>query len=101
MSSDTLSKEEIILRAVKRTLTDVIKDTATQPGLIHPLKDATIDQLRNCLILISEREQELALAAGRPMDDRPRYVDEPRPRGEVVVPLHKTGLVKNKPGDET
>jgi len=97
MSQPELTKEEIILRAVKRALTCVIKDTATQPGVIHPLKDATIDEMRNCLILISEREKELSDEAGRPMNHRPRYVDEPKPRGDVVIPLAKSGLIKDKP----
>lgn len=96
MSESNPSKEEQILGAVKRVLTEVIKDTATQPGLKHPLSDATINGLRDCLILISQREQELAAAAGRSMDARPRFKDEPRPQADVVVPLHAIG----KPGDK-
>lgn len=96
MSESNPSKEEQILGAVKRVLTEVIKDTATQPGMKHPLSDATINGLRDCLILISQREQELAEAAGRSMDARPRFKDEPRPQEDVVVPLHAIG----KPGDK-
>lgn len=90
------SKEEIILKLVKRTLTDVIKDTATAPGLKHPLNDETILQLRDCLALISQREQELAEDAGRSMDMRPRYIDEPRKQDNVVVPLEQTDLMKSR-----
>ncbi|MCW8918508.1 MAG: segregation and condensation protein A [Gammaproteobacteria bacterium] len=90
------SKEEAILRAVKRVLTEVIKDTATQPGLRHPLNDNTIGGLRDCLILISQREQELAAAAGRPMNARPRFSDEPKAQGDVVVPLHAIGKAGDK-----
>ncbi|MEN8171046.1 MAG: segregation and condensation protein A [Pseudomonadota bacterium] len=96
MSEQTPSKEENILRAVKRVLTEVIKDTATQPGIKHPLSDNTINGLRDCLILVSQREQELAEEAGRPMDARPRFTDEPKPQGDVVVPLHTIG----KPSDK-
>jgi hypothetical protein len=96
MNDETLSKEELILRAVKRVLTRVVKDTATPPGMIHPLKDATIDAIRDCLVLIAEREKELAEAAGRPMGMRPHFIDEPKRQEEVVVPLHRTGLVKDK-----
>lgn len=99
MSDQTPSKEEDILRAVKRVLTEVIKDTATQPGLRHPLSDNTIGGLRDCLILISQREQELAAAAGRAMDARPRFTDEPKPQGDVVVPLHAIGKVGDKGRD--
>lgn len=91
MSNQEMSKEENILRAVKRVLTEVIKDTATQPGLKHPLSDNTINGLRDCLVLISQREQELAAAAGRSMDARPRFTDEPKVQGDVVVPLHAIG----------
>lgn len=97
MSATDTTTEERILRAVKLTLTSIIKDTATQPGMVHPLKPETIDMLRDCLLLISEREQALALAAGRSMGQRPRYVDEPR--AEVVVPLHSIGR-RRKPGSD-
>ncbi len=82
-----LSKEERILRAVKRTLAGVVRDTATPHGMQHPLSDATIEDLRQCLALISARERELAEAAGRENDARPRYADEPSP--QKVVRIHK------------
>lgn len=80
-----LSKEERILRVMKRVLTDVARDTYTKPGFRHPLSDETIDGIRHCLALISARETELNEAAGRPMDARPRFVDEPQ--DSVVVQL--------------
>lgn len=86
-----LSKEEQILLAVKRVLTEVVKDTATQPGLKHPLSETTIKGMRDCLALISNREQELAEASGRSMDKRPYFKDGPKPQGDVVVPLHTIG----------
>lgn len=94
MSDSEFSKEEKILSAVKRVLTEVIKDTATQPGLKHPLSENTINGLRDCLLLISQREQELADASGRAMDKRPRFIDEPREQGDVVVPINKIGKAK-------
>jgi len=96
MSNEELTKEEQILRAVKMTLTGVIKDTATAPGMKHPLSDSTIDDLRHCLVLISAREQELAHAAGRSTDARPQLPGDAKPKagGEVVVPLHQIGRVK-------
>lgn len=97
MSDATHDKEERILQTVKKVLTDVIKDTATPPGMRHPLKDDTIRSMRDCLVLISDREQELAAQAGRAMDMRPHFTDEPRKRGDVVIPLEKSGLFKKKP----
>jgi hypothetical protein len=80
------SKEFQILKVV---LTDVVKDTATQPGLKHPLSDRTIEGIRQCLKLVSARERELIEDAGKSMDMRPHYVDEPKKN--VVVPITKIG----------
>jgi hypothetical protein len=85
MTEQELSKEERILRAVKRVLTDVAKDTYAKPGYRHPLADATIDGIRQCLALITARERELNVEAGRSMNDRPRFIDEPK--SSVVVTL--------------
>ncbi len=93
MSDTEFSKEELILQMMRKTLTDVAKDTYTQPGLRHPLSEQTIVNIRETLKLITARERELAEAAGRPSQVRPRYVDEPRPRSVVVQldPAMKTG----------
>jgi hypothetical protein len=90
MADQELSKEERILRVMKRVLTDVAKDTYTRPGYRHPLSDTTVQGIRDCLSLITAREAELAEAAGRPMNLRPRFVDEPQT--SVVVKLE----VKNR-----
>ena len=85
MSETELSKEEQILHMVKKVLTDVAKDTHVKPGLRHPLSDNTILGIRECLTLITAREQELAKAAGRESKMRPRFVDEPQDK--VVVSI--------------
>lgn len=89
MSDIDLSKEERILRVMKRVLTDVAKDTYTRPGFRHPLSDATIKGIQDCLVLISAREAELNEAAGRSSMLRPRFIDEPQK--SVVVPLDMPG----------
>ena len=78
-------KEQAILMAVKKALTLVVKDTATAPGLKHPLNDETIRYIRDCLGLISEREQELAQITGRDMTKRPHFTDEVAAQDNVVV----------------
>jgi hypothetical protein len=88
VSEAELSKEERILRAMKITLAGVIRDTSTPHGMRHPLSDSTIEDLRQCLALISARERELAAAQSLA---RPRFADEPAPQ---VVRLMK------KPGSE-
>ncbi|MBF0218880.1 MAG: segregation and condensation protein A [Gammaproteobacteria bacterium] len=83
-----MSTEEEILRAVKRTLTEIARDTATPPGMKHPLSEATINGVRDSLVMISQREQALAAADGRSFDLRPHYKDEAPPAvAETVVSL--------------
>jgi hypothetical protein len=92
MTNDNLSKEERILKMLKRVLTDIAKDTSTPPGMKHPLSENTIQNIRECLALISGRERELAEEHGRPSRARPEFIDEPRKT--QVVTLHKP---KKKP----
>ena len=96
MSSPLESKEARILRAVKRVLTDVIKDTASPPGTKHPLADGTIENMRACLALISARERELADESGVSNSARPRFTDEPD-SGPALVPL---ASLKRRPGNK-
>jgi len=92
------SKEFQILKVMKLVLTDVVKDTATQPGLKHPLSERTVDGIRQCLKLISARERELADESGKSMDMRPYYTDEPKKN--VVVPISKIGRNIKKESDK-
>jgi hypothetical protein len=98
MSEPELTTEERVLRMVKNVLTSVAKDTATEPGLKHPLSKQTIKEIRECLMLITAREQELAKQYNRDTSARPRFVDEPE--SEVVVSFDvaamKQGLNKSK-----
>ncbi|CAK0766213.1 Segregation and condensation protein A [Gammaproteobacteria bacterium] len=82
-----ISKEEIILHAVRKVLTQVIRDTAVEPGMLHPLSSVTRDQIRNCFLQITERERELAVLAGRPTTARPRFKDEAHPVLETTIPI--------------
>jgi hypothetical protein len=79
------NKELRILRAVKRTLTGVVKDTATEPGLRHPLSTQTVEDIRQCLGLISAREQELQEMFGEATSMRPRFIDEPSTTTTVSI----------------
>ena len=80
-----MNKEEQILQMMKKVLTEVAKETFTRPGLKHPLSDSTIHGIRDCLSLITAREVELSEQHDRPMNQRPRFVDEPQT--SVVVPI--------------
>jgi hypothetical protein len=84
-----LSQEQRILIAMRKTLAAIIKDVTPPPGMKHPLSDGTIQDVRQCLALISAREKEMADADGRG-GERPYYSDEPQ--AAQVVPI--TGLGK-------
>ena len=66
MDETKLSMEERILAAVKLTLANVIKDTATPHGLRHPLSDGTIEDLRRCLALSARASSPRRPAGRRP-----------------------------------
>ncbi|MCB1772851.1 MAG: segregation and condensation protein A [Gammaproteobacteria bacterium] len=86
-------KEREILVVMRKVLAQIIKDT-TPPSraMKHPLSEQTIEDVRQCLGLISARERELADAAGA-ATERPYYADE-KPAAEVVS-INRIG----KPGN--
>jgi len=88
-----LSQEQQILIAMRKTLAAIIKDVTPPPGMKHPLSEGTIQDVRQCLALISAREKEMADAQGRG-GERPHYSDEPQ--AAQVVPI--TGLGKRSNG---
>jgi hypothetical protein len=75
---------------MRQVLTRIAKDTYTRPGHRHPLSDDTVNDIRHCLGLITAREAELNAAAGREMNARPHFIDEPQ--SSVVVPLTIPGI---------
>ncbi len=62
---------------MRQVLTSVAKDTAPSPGGQHPLREQTIQAIRQCLYVISRREQELAEVEGYQHRLRPKYSDDP------------------------
>lgn len=93
MTKSELTQEERILLMVKKVLTDVVKDTTTPPGMKHPLSDNSIKGIRDCLALITARENELQIEAGRESKARPHFIDEPQKN--VVVNLQSPKNAKN------
>lgn len=91
------NKEYRILRAMKIVLTGVVRETAVPPGHKHPLSDNTIEDIRQCLMLISAREQELLIEAGEEAGMLPRFTDEPQ--DTTVVPISSIGRNKKKDED--
>ncbi len=76
MDNIELSKEQQIMRAMRKTLTSVVRDTAPRDGVPSPLSPDTVENIRMCLGLVSAREAELAEALGLTRNERPHYSDE-------------------------
>jgi hypothetical protein len=64
MSTEELSKEQSILRQMRKTLGSIVKDVTPLGGRPHPLTNSTIEEIKDCFALISEREKELAEKLG-------------------------------------
>jgi hypothetical protein len=78
MSSEYLSKEHQIIATMRKVLSSIVRDTTPPPGRPHPLRESTIEDIKHCFALITAREQEIHEQAGKGMDKRPRYADEPK-----------------------
>lgn len=79
MEEKELSKEQQIMRAMRKTLTSVVRDCAPRADQPSPLAEQTVENIRMCLSLIAAREAELAEALGLSRNERPYYADESQP----------------------
>ena len=71
-----LQDEQRIMRMMRKTLTSIVRDTAPRDGNPSPLSEATILNIKDCLVVISNRETELAQLTGRTLEERPHFTDE-------------------------
>ena len=78
MDFDSLSKEQKIMVMMRKTLTRVVRELTPQPGMVHALSADALEDIRQCLTLISARERELLEEKGVENSARPYYVDEPQ-----------------------
>lgn len=83
MDSAELSKEQQILRLMRKTLGSVVKDATPLGGRPNPLKDSTIQEIKDCFALISEREKELAKQLG--FDEAKPYYNDGEPQSSNVI----------------
>ena len=84
MSIEGLTKEQRILRVLRKTLGNIVKDTTPRPGFAHPLSENTIRDIKELFSLIAERERELAQDAGF-TEARPHFSDEPPATQKVAI----------------
>jgi hypothetical protein len=75
---------------MRKTLTSVVRDTAPKNGNGSPLSQESQLNIRDCLVIISNRETELAQLTGRALDEKPQFADEPKTAHTVSI----TGLGK-------
>jgi hypothetical protein len=91
-NDEQLSKEQRIMRVLRKVLANIVKDATPAPGMPHPLSEQTRIDIRDLFGLIAEREAELAELAGLSRNERPYYTDQPQ--SSKVVTLHKPGKGK-------
>jgi hypothetical protein len=48
MSSEYLSKEHQIIATMRKVLSSIIRDTTPPPGRPHPLRESTIEDVKQC-----------------------------------------------------
>jgi hypothetical protein len=83
MNTEELSKEQQILRLMRKTLGNVVKDATPLGGRPNPLTTSTIQDIKDCFALISEREKELADKLGFDQA-QPYYKDGEQPNSNVL-----------------
>jgi hypothetical protein len=86
VNEEILSKEQRILRVLRKVLANIVKDATPGPGMPHPLKESTIIDIRDLFGLISEREAELADLSTPNRNEKPSYTDEPKKSNVVNMP---------------
>jgi len=97
VNEEMLSKEQRILRVLRKVLANIVKDATPAPGMPHPLKESTIYDIRDLFGLISEREAELADQTKPDRNEKPSYTDDPRKSNVISMPKSAS---KKKSGDE-
>jgi len=96
MGSD-IKKELDVLVTLRKVISSVVREITPDPGMKHPLSEATMEDIRQSFILIAAREKELSEALGKPSLHRPMYKgDTPKTN---VVKLHGMTTKKDEEGE--
>ncbi len=87
-----LKKELDVLVTLRKVISGIVREITPDPGMRHPLSEATLEDVRQSFILIAAREKEISEKMGKPSLHRPLYKgDTPKTN---VVKLH--GLKSTK-----
>ena len=71
-----LHDEQRLMRMMRKTLTAIVRDTAPRNGKPSPLSEATVLNIKDCLMVISGRETELSQLTCLTLDERMHFTDE-------------------------
>lgn len=94
MSTD-LKKELDVLVVLRKVISGIVREITPEPGMKHPLSEATMEDIRQGFLLIAAREKEISEAMGKPSLHRPVYKgDKPKTN---VIKMH--GLKSSKDED--
>jgi hypothetical protein len=94
MSTD-LKKELDVLVVLRKVISGIVREITPDPGMKHPLSEATMEDIRQGFLLIAAREKEISEAMGKPSLHRPVYKgDKPKTN---VIKMH--GLKSSKDED--
>lgn len=83
MKTEELSKEQLILSLMRKTLGNVVRDVTPLGGRPNPLTTNTIQDIKDCFALISDREKELAEKLNFDQA-KPYYQDGEQPNAKVI-----------------
>jgi hypothetical protein len=83
MSKEESIKEQGILRQMRKTLGNVVRDVTPLGGRSNPLTENTINDIKDCFAMISEREKELAEKLNFDQA-KPYYKDGELPNAQIL-----------------
>jgi hypothetical protein len=83
MNKEELIREQEVLRNMRKTLGNIVRDCTPLGGRPNPLKEATIQDIKDCFTLISDRERELGEKLGFDQS-KPYFKDGEQPNSNVV-----------------
>ncbi|BBB22404.1 conserved hypothetical protein [Abyssogena phaseoliformis symbiont OG214] len=89
-NNNTQNFETRLLGAVRKTLIAVARDTMTQPGLKHPLSQATQKMITDCLDIVTSRQIVIEKSSGAHTRMKPVYTDEQTVQSFSIDDLKKT-----------
>lgn len=94
------TKERAILKAMRKTLARVVRETAPTETQGSPFSEETVGDIQECFKLIAARERELADLAGATAQERPYFGgDRPTTQNVNVVSIDKARGPERDPQD--